>query len=91
MTFVLVRWVDAEHPTTGEWLTPDEVDRAPKLNVETCGYLVTLTPAIVQVAVSVACRATSSEQYTGIMTIPRGCVQSICEVVDGKPVTAKRK
>ena len=93
MTFVLVRWNDAEHPTTGEWVCKADVDKAPTLGVETCGYLVNRTPEFVQVAVAVACRGLADEQYTGIMTIPMGCVVSVVEVIEGKPAkpAPKRK
>lgn len=90
--FVYVRWFDAEHPTTGEWLREGDVDKKTNLLVETGGFLVHRDKSRVQVAVSVASRGTSDEQYTGIMTIPMGCVESIQELpFDGQAKTIYRK
>lgn len=90
--FVYVRWMDAEHPTTGEWLHAGDVNRKSNLLVETGGFLVNRDKSRVQVAVSVASRNTPDEQYTGIMTIPMGCVETIQELpFGGPPKTLYRK
>lgn len=81
---VVVRWQDAEHPSEGTWTTKSELVREPDLNVATCGYLVHMDEHIVMVAVSLTGHNKEAEQYTGIMTIPRRCIDSIYEMEETK-------
>lgn len=81
---VVVRWQDAEHPSDGIWTTKAELDRKPDLDVLTCGYLVHMDEHTIMVAVSLTKYGKDSEQYAGVMTIPRRCVDSIYEMVETK-------
>lgn len=85
MKFVMVQWHDAVHPE-GDWTMKADVKRDRDLLVHSCGFLVTDSPRVVQVAVSVTGHGTDEEAYTGIMTIPRGCIVSIREVAAGKAI-----
>jgi hypothetical protein len=76
VNLVYVRWQDAIHPQ-GAWEHTKDIEREPDCLTETVGWLVHQTPKVVQVAVTISGRGKDDEQYTGIMVIPMGCVDSI--------------
>lgn len=89
--FVLVRWKDAVHPEVGAWTLEKDLKNDSDLLVETCGYLVFKDRDRIRVAVSVSGDDEGGKQYTGIMTIPCGCVLSIHEMRPlKKPLSKKR-
>ena len=91
---VYVNWRDAIHPTD-TWEYTADFERDSDGTTETVGWLVNRSRATVQVAVTCSGRGTESEQYTGIMTIPVGCIETIITIphdgTEGKVLYTRKK
>lgn len=73
-----VVWHDAAHPR-GAWQDLDEVEADP-VETFTIGYLIFKDRTQVKLAATM----TTDEQFTAEMMIPKKCIVSIDEVVDGR-------
>jgi hypothetical protein len=84
---VYVVWHDAIHPQGG-WEYTKDIKPNPNDLTETAGWLVHLTDQCVQVAVTISGREKDDEQFTGVMSIPLCCVDSV-EAMPFKGAKAK--
>jgi hypothetical protein len=87
---VLVRWHDAIHPV-GEWTFSRDLEKDEDALAETVGWLLHQSEKTVQVAVTLCDVGHEDEQFTGMMTIPMGCVERIVSLRHGRTIYRRPK
>ena len=88
---VLVQWTDSSQVLT-KWIHKDQVHDpdcidTDIISIETVGWLYYEDDSQYKVACSIGDANGSNEQYSGIIAIPKGCVQTVATLIEAGSVS----